>query len=935
MLSQLQAQLHARFSALAAIRRPYEYPVYALEHGLDEPTRAEAWRLASAKLDALGLTEEHWLVWVVLATEVGYRYGGDEYWPDLAQRRGQWRSATDRDRLRRWFRRFRDKYGGPEPVGRWADQFSIISWPIANAILPQYLQALFARHLFELRHALAHHGASKTSAVGAFLLERYDGGSSRLEDFLQQTDITGPIVVALRDDDPALAIPRIDTAVLKRLIEDLEEQADARDILSDTRRVLKIGRVSLASPLAPRRDAASFDGTGEASVRPPRLAARLTGEGHVTLGLILSNISSALQQAGLTSHLERASVRLPGSDTRWRPAQILLSFANQERLLETLPAPFVPAFDLKDADANLSDALRPFLQLEERAVWVLRREGDGLYRQVRGGHVRAGQTYLLLARTSLQEDDRSTAGLSPALAGLSGASAYWLQAPDRIGQAQQEALTRLGIGLAFGVRIAPVGLSPRPVLGGASPRWLTTETPILRFRTDGPVEGFCLQLDGRDIKTIQSNDDVLIAFDQLAPGTHTLTAWACLPASATTPIPELLNSVRMDFDIVPPAPWRDAVMERAGFRLVLEPPDADVEAVLGGQARLHVHGPAGRTVRWTLDARDVRGGLIKSEVLGRKPVTASAEQIAGMLKTAVRSFSEAIDAAHRIDLNVSIDELGALTRRFVHKVEPLRWWLDAANGQVRLIDETDHALPLIVERYDLQAPLTRQIVLIDLAVAGVLTPPPGALFSAVYAGRRYSVLASTLTGQSMHAFSELNLVPALDLPASPAAAVLVLATALGLWREARPIGHQALLRKTTVLSRLRHALVTAACGHDFANDLDAIDAEALVRAQKRVSQDGFGSLMRTDYWPALADARTDLRFSDYAERYRVESDPLRCSLAITLAFHPEQLRFEDPSTAEQQIAAVLTNHRLIRGAFLAQASAVARNSAPERLAQAG
>jgi hypothetical protein len=933
MLSQLQAQLHARFSALAALRRPHEYPVYALEHGLDEPTRAEAWRQASAKLDVLGLTDDHWLVWVVLATEVGYRYGGDEYWPDLALRRGQWRSSTDRDRLRRWFWRFRDKYGGPEPVGRWADQFSIISWPIANAILPQYLQALFARHLFELRHALAHHGASTANQVGAFLLEHYDGGSSRLEDFLQQTDITGPIVVALRDDDPALAIPRIDAAVLKRLVEDLEQQAGARDILSDTRRALKIGRVSLASPLAPQRGAASLHGAGGSSVRP-RLAARLTGEGQVTVGLILSDVSVTLKQAGLISHLERASVRLPSSDARWRPAQILLGFANQERMLETLPAPFVSIFDLKDADADLSDALHPFLQLEEQPVWVLKRESDGLYRQVRGGHVRAGQTYLFFARASLTEADRSVAGLSPVLAGPPGVSAYWLQAPDRIGLTQQDALTRLGIGLALGVRISPVGLNPNPAVGGASLRWLTTETPILRVRADGPIEEFCLQLDGGDIETLRSNDDVLVALDQLAPGTHTLTVWAKVPASAASPTPAPLNSARMDFEIIPPAPWRDAVMERAGFRLVLEPPDADLEAVLGGQARLHVHGPVGRTVRWTLDARDVRGALIKSEILGRKPVTASADQIAEMLKGAVRLFSEAIDAAHRIDLNVSIDELGALTRRFVHKVEPLRWWLDPATEQVRLIDETDHALPLIVERYDLQTPLTRQVVPIDLAVAGIQTPPPGALFSAVYAGRRYSVLASIVTRQSMHAFSELGLAPTLDLPTSPAAAVLVLAAALHLWREARPIGRQALLRKTTVLSRLRHILTTTACGSDFANDLAGSDTEALVRAQRRVSQDGFGSLMRSDSWPALADARTDLRFRDYAERYQVESDPLRCSLAITLAFHPEQLRLEDPSTAEQQIAAILTNHRLVRGAFLAQASAVARNSAPERLAQA-
>ena len=154
MLAEAQAELEAHFTALATLRRPHGHPVYALEHGIDAGRINALSEAASRSLQFNGPSDQHWLVWAALAAEAGYRYAGDEYWPALERRLNEWRGNDQRQWLRRWFKRFRDRFGGPEPVGRWAEHFSIIAWPIANAILPQYLQAHFASQLHAQRWLL-------------------------------------------------------------------------------------------------------------------------------------------------------------------------------------------------------------------------------------------------------------------------------------------------------------------------------------------------------------------------------------------------------------------------------------------------------------------------------------------------------------------------------------------------------------------------------------------------------------------------------------------------------------------------------------------------------------------------------------------------------------------------------------------------------------
>ena len=96
----------------------------------------------------------HWLLWVVYASEAGYGYTGDEYWPSFERQTPNWQ-FHDRPKIKTWFARFQKSYSGVTPSGSWAEQFSIIAWPITHALLPRYLQWQFARLMYDLRFRLA------------------------------------------------------------------------------------------------------------------------------------------------------------------------------------------------------------------------------------------------------------------------------------------------------------------------------------------------------------------------------------------------------------------------------------------------------------------------------------------------------------------------------------------------------------------------------------------------------------------------------------------------------------------------------------------------------------------------------------------------------------------------------------------------------------
>ena len=141
-LDDLQARLERHFRALRAARdrSRTEAPIFALEHGLAAGDLAVLNDSVRGWIAAYRPTRRLWLPFVVYATEVGYQYEGDEYWPTLAARTPGWERHGNREVVSRWFRDFAKEFGGAIPRGRWASHFRIICWPITHAVLPATLR---------------------------------------------------------------------------------------------------------------------------------------------------------------------------------------------------------------------------------------------------------------------------------------------------------------------------------------------------------------------------------------------------------------------------------------------------------------------------------------------------------------------------------------------------------------------------------------------------------------------------------------------------------------------------------------------------------------------------------------------------------------------------------------------------------------------------
>ena len=180
-LGAWQERLDDYFGELAGRRRSGGVGVFALEHGLDEQEVDQLAGLLRGSLHRSRASRDHWLAWVVYAAEQGYDYLGDEYWPSFGSRTPRW-DNDDRPKVKRWFERFHTRFGGVRPSGRWADCFTIISWPITHAILPRYLQRHFAKALYDARHALFAADSSEPSghrpATGCALASRFRSLSS-------------------------------------------------------------------------------------------------------------------------------------------------------------------------------------------------------------------------------------------------------------------------------------------------------------------------------------------------------------------------------------------------------------------------------------------------------------------------------------------------------------------------------------------------------------------------------------------------------------------------------------------------------------------------------------------------------------------------------------------------------------------------------------
>ena len=942
-LDKWQERLEGHFESLARKRSSSGLPMFALEHGLEQDELSEIASQLHARLrGGLQLTP-HWLLWVIYATERGYAYAGDEYWHSFEDSTPAW-DFSDRDRIKPWFRKFQKAYNGVEPSGPWAEHRRIIAWPITHAILPRYLQREFARALYDFRFRLASLAGLEPARIGR-LLAMNAHATTRFQEFLQQEELTGRIVLALlRAPSGDEGCEPIYRKTLDRIVADLEKVRNARGWLKETQRAVSDRFKGIGHGSAPSQKLAPDvrERPGEQFPRPevrPGLLLRYNGGGRWSVVVDMPDFKGiAALNAEVASFLRRTRCRLNGAQDR-KPAGWLLS-GSRKSVLRTWPDQATPLLEFEQPNAYLTHLLESECRLSAGPVWLFRVGADGSALEIAGRIVRPGSDYIVVTAGDFPEQH---AFASACTIDCAGAKAFKLAIPAAVGADDTRWLQKLGLQIARTIRVWPAGMPGRNWDGEGRSEWLTTEQPCLALMHDHPVEAYALSIDRDGEQIVRAGNPgkpIYLKLPALAVGTHLLTVKARrsggLEGIASAP-PE----GHLQLSVREPEPWIPGAVSHAGMLVRLDPPDASLDVFWQNKVMLSVLGPQGHAVSFALRLEGRDGSEILSESIGAPmelPVTPDAwgKQFGQFVKREKVAWSLLDAAAGRLVING--ETLGETSFRFEHDVPPLRWVLRNEDRKVvvRLVDETgQEGEGPEACFFDMQQPLRREPCAPEACRAGLTAQRPGGLF---FARRgQHSDMVVVSTGLTTDGLQGLGVSPVCDGIRTGAVPLAESCRILALWRKARLAGFLADSRCQQVKHSIIITMFERICGAKWAsaesefqrNPASANSNDNLKRCVVDSRTPGFAVVLHRDYGTMNGNfGQASAWYAELARRYKVCTDPGLCIFALKFASAPDRIADAYAANLDYMLGQLAAVPAILRGARLLAALCAQEQGSP-------
>ncbi len=941
-LDQWQARLQGHFGQLASDRAHSAFPLFALEHGLTDEELDEIGQLLRSELLDGWKLSRYWLLWVVYATEIGYDYDGGEYWPTFEERTPGWRqpiTATRRNQLRSWFARFQSTYHGVTPSGPWADQFSIIAWPITHAVLPRYLQWQFAKALYELRYQLAHLGARSPLAVGRLLAANAWESSSRFRELLQQQELAGRIVLALFGGRSVGGESPLFPPTLERLVADLDEVQSSRDWMQETRLLVseRMQGAARAVSSASARRAGGNGAEGQAFVRlRPTLMLRRSTDATWSVVLDIPNFADAARTDPDLQRLLRSSrCRIAGTGDTWLPAGWLMT-ASRRRVMKHWPHPGEPLVQFEKKDPALDS-----LSMETRlpvGPWLCRLGADELGREVISRVVRPGRTYVLLNETPSQT--RYTF-LSPCKLDCDGINALMVTTPDPITFETLTRLEQMGLQVARTVRIFPSGLSARSFDGEGHTEWLTTDTPCFGIVHDHPVDIYSLRIGDEPELQLSApgpNIPVFVKINPLPAGRHRLA----VRASPTQEEGTSRLSVTEGFitlDVREPEPWIPGTASHSGLAISLDPDNPSLDEFWELGTKLTVLGPAGHRVTCAVELMSGNGKELLAEPVATfdLPILPSDWESKFTPFTADdrRAWSCAEATSGRF--LIKGEELGEFSLRLERRVKPLRWLSRVFHKAttLRLIDDIGSEEFPVCRSFTFKAPIAPVTLDPQSVQAGVDIESPGGLFEARSGSFCDEVIVSNPVAGG--GFADLLIEPDLSLLDNEAISTPDILETLGLWCRARLLGPLVAMRRNRILDRIAGKLYARLCGAQWGESESAYiqNPRASLARQRLLDQvggpHGFALVLSREFDRMESGSESSVGwFFGVAARYQVSSNQGLCEFALRLASAPQDVpgMVPTPGLLVALLSDATQQGTLLRGARLVALLCANRNPGP-------
>jgi hypothetical protein len=692
----LHQRLESHFVALRDRRKEATggAPVFALEHGLSEGEVALLNVEVCATVRRAHLPRDHWLPFIVYAAEIGYEYSGDEYWQTFAARTPHWISNGDRHYIRRKFRDFGDQFRGAQPTGAWADQFSIICWPITHAVLPTDLQRHLVDLLFDYRRALTSALLEDPAELGKRLAGRAWQASSRFQNFAQNTSLLGQVAIALLVADHADS-PFILSSTLSRIVEDLSREREAWRLLRSARSSATEVRIRGLQ----RGDGHGREGPRTPQVRLPSAAdpeISLRNEGAWTAYLEVPDLSVLAERLPAV-HQEASRLRARVRGFAGPPlATGQLLYPGRQLKLSEWPSG-AALIQLENGSEAVNSLLADQCVLSPGPVWLFRMRDAGQAGEVRGKFIRPGHDYVLLSQEFLPQE--LLPWITATEFGTSGIYAYTAAAPDTLGSDDLASLRSAGLGTVTDVEIRPAGLVPAMWDGEGEAEWLAGENPILAVSSSRDISKCIFTLDG-ELSLLDwppTEETLFICLADLEVGSHSLHV-SLLPLEQEQAVAEgTFNLI-----IRTPSMRPSNGSFREGLMVLATPVSPTLTEIWDGKATLDILGPPSAHVSIEMTLADS-----SKRVLARRRIGAALPIDRARWAALANDFRQDDDIqrfyeeAESSVISVSHPKLGVASLRCEREFAPLRWvpGRDGSASYVRLVNNTEGGVAIDVSEF--------------------------------------------------------------------------------------------------------------------------------------------------------------------------------------------------------------------------------------------
>jgi len=684
-------------------------PIFALEHGLSQQEVSQLEDDARGYIQKYRPTDSHWLSWIVYASELGYKYVGQEYWQTFEAETVGWREqGRGRDWIRNKFKKFEHDYGGAVPSGPWAQHFSIICHPITHAILPRDFQSQLAEVLSTIQHLFTVENLQLPKLLGELIEAHSFQQSKRFQQFVQDVEMVGLIAQALLREEEDHSSRILLPITLLRIVEDLE--GVARDQLQDARHRARVTQLRGLSGhrgsrvLQPGVRASSDQ---DRSTIEPSLVLRRSAATSWDAFLEIPDFTSLLlKHPGWRGFLEKTRARVSRSPTWLARGKLLFGVSLVQ--LRACPEVGRPLLTFEDSDGTpdeLASYLEKHLSFRAGATILFRIGSDGRAYQSRGLLVRTGRDYLVLSYVSPVRISPLTSRIEISCEGLFGVR---LSIPKAISKESKVLIESLALRIAEEVAVFPVGVAAAKWDEEGYGEWLITDEACIGIKVDHWVDGLLFELNDSDSTSLEVHPEapgqtIFLQLPPLSIGEYLLSASA--RASSNSEYEEI---GQLQIRIREPRSWKTAISEQGALIAVFDPRNPSLEELLRGAVSVEMYGPVGHRVQVTASFF----GKNATDPIGRHTFTLSLPVRPNSGRAYLAKLSQKPDLQSafdfgqscRIDLDAA--ELGTFSATCEREFTPLRWVVRRNAGAylLSLSDDSGASEPASVKRYEFAFP---------------------------------------------------------------------------------------------------------------------------------------------------------------------------------------------------------------------------------------